>query len=273
MSVGIVAQLDNPRAAALAEEVHAALASVGIEARIDESTATSLGIEGIPVEHMNATDLVVSIGGDGTFLFAARSISETPIIGVNLGEVGFLTTIAPASAAEVIPAVYKELASGEHTVQRLPRLTARFDERTLGPALNEVIVHAPQRGRPGGIVGEVRVDGETYLRDHMDGVMVATPTGSTAYNLSEDGPLLVPAIDGLVVNVMCGRDAMPPLVVPLEAEISIGLSSAAHGYVIADGRERREVDVPVKISIGSADDPVRVAGPRVEFFEGLGKLA
>jgi len=104
MEVGIVAQRDNSRAAALAAEIRTALRDVGVACRLDESTADVLDERdvGSPVEGFSACDLVVSIGGDGTFLFAARGAGGTPILGVNLGEVGFLNAVRPENAVDAV---------------------------------------------------------------------------------------------------------------------------------------------------------------------------
>ena len=106
MRVGIVGQKDNERAAATVATVAAHLGGMGVEPAVDEVTASQVGDDwpaeappvdrvSAPVEAMSETDLVVSVGGDGTFLFAARSAGSTPIMGINLGEVGFLNAVAP----------------------------------------------------------------------------------------------------------------------------------------------------------------------------------
>ncbi len=272
MSIGLVAQWENDRAASLASSIKSALRADDVDVAVDRSTAAALDIPGEPVEHMDSCDLVVSIGGDGTFLFAARSIGSTPLVGVNLGEVGFLTTIAPEDAADLIPQIYAEVVDGTHDLQRLPRVAASFADRELGPALNEIIVHAPQRGPSGRMRATISIDGDEYVTDAVDGVMVATPTGSTAYNLSEDGPLLMPAVSGMIVNSMCGDNPMPPLVVPLDATIRVTMRDASFAYVIADGRSRHRLDVPGHVEIGTTTTPIHVAGPQVGFFQGLEKL-
>lgn len=272
MAVGLVAQRGNRSAEQVALEVREALHAAGVTVRLDEATGEALGIGGEPVAALDDCVLVASIGGDGTFLFTASAVDDTPIVGVNLGEVGFLNAVAPADASRVIRDAYGRAVAGNLAYQELPRVVARFDDDRVGPALNEIIVHAPQRGRPGRVTAVICVDGERYHRDRVDGVMVATPTGSTAYNLSEDGPLMTPAIPALAVNPMCGADPMPPLVVPLDATITIDLGGADLAYVISDGRRRQRATVPVSVTIERAATPVRIAGPPLEFFEALGKL-
>jgi NAD+ kinase len=277
MNVGIVAQRDNPRAAALANEIRTHLDGEGVPTVVDETTATRLddegvaGVRGVPVDEMATCDLVVSIGGDGTFLFAARGAGTTPIMGVNLGEVGFLNAVSPDEAVETVDTVVRRLRrDGEAHTRSMHRLQARGEEWALPPAINEVAVLGPQRGHGQGVDLEVTVDGATYTEGHADGVLVATPTGSTAYNLSEDGPLVHPDVSGLIVTEMAGETEMPPLVVGLDSEIEVTVRNRA--VVVGDGRTSEEVTPPETITLSRAEDPVSVAGPSLDFFAGLGKL-
>ena len=269
MHVGIVAQRDNVRAARLADEIRR---HVDASVSIDERTAATLGDDGIAVEALDTCDLVVSIGGDGTFLFAAREVSPTPLIGVNLGEVGFLNVVSPSDAVETIRTEIERFRAGTATYQELPQVQAFGDDWTLPPAVNEVSVFGPQRGRENGLGTEVRVDGALYTGGHADGVLVATATGSTAYNLSEGGPLVHPDVSAFVITEMCADDPMPPLAVSLDAEIGIRVEDADRAFVVADGRTRETLDPPASVTVRRGDDPVRIAGPPLEFFSALGKL-
>jgi NAD+ kinase len=217
-------------------------------------------------------DLVVSIGGDGTFLFAARGAGGVPILGVNLGEVGFLNAVSPAGAVHAVLAEVEAFRGAGMDVREAPRLAAECDGWTSEPAANEIVVQGARRARGGGAGIEVRVDGSLYSGGHADGVLVATPTGSTAYNLSERGPLVRPGIDGLVVNEMCAESGMPPLVVGTDAEVSVTLTDADEAVVITDGRGQRTVDVPNEVRVSTTEPPMRLAGPMPDFFEALGKL-
>ncbi|TYL36831.1 NAD(+) kinase [Natronococcus pandeyae] len=275
VAVGIVAQRDNERAQELAETLVETLERADDTAAVvvDEATGTAIGREHVPVAAMADRDLVVSIGGDGTLLFVAREVGSTPILGVNLGEVGFLNAVTPADAVSVVTDLVATLReTGDIEGRELARLRASGDDWTLEPALNEIVVHGPRRGRGGGVTVETRVDGEHYAESHADGVLVATPTGSSAYNLSERGPLVHPAADTLVVTQMAAANAMPPLVVDPDAEITLAVSGADTAYAISDGRTRRELEPPATVEVSVADDPVTLVGPQANFFDGLEKL-
>ncbi len=269
MHLGVVAKQETPRAAELADRVRK-----HIDARVslDERTAASLGIAGKPVEELSACDLVVSIGGDGTFLFTAREVSPTPIMGVNLGEVGFLNAVSPNECIEAVRTAVERIKSGEAELQELPQIQASGSGWTLPPAVNEVAILGPQRGRNNGVRIESLVDGDQYSAGHADGVLVSTPAGSSAYNLSEGGPLVHPDVSAFLITEMCAEGSMPSLAVPIGAELTVELSEADHAFVVADGRTRERVEPPTSVTLEPAADPVRVAGPKLEFFAALEKL-
>ncbi|USZ67643.1 NAD(+)/NADH kinase [Halorussus salilacus] len=272
MRVGIVAQMGNDRAASLAGRIREALPDE-VTVRLDAATAEALGGEGDPVEEMDASDLVVSIGGDGTFLFAARGAGPTPILGVNLGEVGFLNGVRPGEAVETVESVVERFReTGEIPSRDVPRLCAETESGVeLPPALNEIVVQGPQRGHGNGLEYEVRVDGRPFSDGHADGVLVSTPTGSTAYNLSEGGPLVHPEVDALVVTEMCAAESMPPLVVSGDSVVEIRADGAEHGFASSDSTRKR-FEMPERVTVRSADEPTRIAEPASDFFRALGKL-
>jgi NAD+ kinase len=280
MHLGIVAKRDTERAVGLADRIRR---SVDATVSVDELTGTRLGVEGRPVGALSACDLVVSIGGDGTFLFTAREVSPTPIMGVNLGEVGFLNAVSPDDCVEAVRAATERIRAGEADLQELPQIRASGEdgagterdgggEWTLPPAVNEVVVLGPRRGRNNGIDLELRVDGESYSEGHADGVLVSTPAGSSAYNLSEGGPLVHPDVSALVATEMCAEGSMPSIAVPTDSTLRVRIEGPDHAFVVADGRSRQRVTLPTTVRLALAADPVRVAGPRLDFFTALGKL-
>jgi len=273
MQVGIVAQRSNPRAASLAGDV-ARLAAAGVEVAVDEATAERLDdAVGVPVERMAECALVVSIGGDGTFLYIARGAGETPIVGVNLGEVGFLNAVAPADAVDAVEATVERLR-GDDTLEtrRMDRVRADGDGWDLPTAINEITILGPQRGHGYGLDLTATVDGDPFTDGHADGLLVATPTGSTAYNLSEGGPLVHPEVNGLIVTEMAGESGTPPLVVDRNVTVEVRIEGADHAHVVSDGRVGEKVTPPATVRVRRAGEPVTVAGPALDFFGGLEKL-
>jgi NAD+ kinase len=288
MKIGIVGQRGNHRAASLVGDLCERLQAEGVDVLVDEATRAEFDREeawtggaappeprppGVPVDRMDGADLVVSVGGDGTFLYVARGAGSSPIMGVNLGEVGFLNAVAPENAVETVLAEVDHIErTGEARTRPLGRLRATGEGVDLPPALNEVVVQGARRGHGGGLNLEVRVDGDGYSSDHADGVLLATTTGSTAYNLSEGGPLLHPSVSAIVVTEMCGAEAMPPLVVDAERTVTVEVEAGDEAVVVSDGRRRASVAPPAELTVERAPDPVYIAGPPLDFFAALGKL-
>jgi len=273
MELGIVAQKDNDRATSLAAQVADALAAEGIGVRLDAETARALGREGVPTAELAHSPLVVSVGGDGTFLYTARHVGSTPILGVNLGEVGFLNAVPPADAVDVVLEEVELLeAQSEPRSRAVPRLVAEGGDWSLPPAINEIGLFGPQRGRGHGLTVTVTVDGAPFRSARADGVLVSTPTGSTAYNLAESGPLVHPSVEALVVTLMTARTPTPPLVVSRDAEIRLQSAGAPSAVVASDGSARTTVETPCAFEVRVHPEPARIAGPPSEFFRALEKL-
>lgn len=270
-----MARKGSERAVAVADELRGAVAGAGASVWLDAETADALGepAAGLDVDALAGADLAVAVGGDGTFLFVARNAEDTPIVGVNLGEVGFLNAVPPDSAAGAVVSEVEAFERGEMNVREAPRLAARSEGWTSVPAANEVVIQSRRRGPGAGIDYEVRVDGSRYAGGHADGVLVATPTGSTAYNLSEGGPLVHPAVGGLVVNEMVAEAGMPPLVVDADATVTVAVEGVDEIVVASDGRNTTTLSAPTEVTVERTTPPMRIAGPPSDFFEALGKLS
>ncbi len=181
--------------------------------------APPLGLDG------KQLDLVLTFGGDGTLLRGARLVGAqgTPILGVNLGRVGFLTTATP----ETMEAAVEAVTRGEYRVEGRHALETRISspdgsERLGALALNDVVVHKAGVARVIGL--RVCREDEEIGRYSADGIIVATPTGSTAYSLSAGGPVVVPEVDALVITAICPHTlAVRPIVLPGDSVITIEL--------------------------------------------------
>lgn len=271
MDVGIVAQLGNERAHEVAEGIRETLGESTVV--VDRATGEEIGGESREIAAMEDRDLLVSIGGDGTFLFTARECDTVPILGVNLGEVGFLNPVGPGAALETVDDVREAFEAGESIVSmRLPRIETDGDDPDFGPAVNDILVHGPRRGIEPPATFVVRVNDEPFVETAADGVLVATPIGSSAYNLSEGGPLVTPEVPAMICTLMAAEEPMPPLVCPRDATIECTIEGVDRGVAIADGRVDLPVEPPETLRITTAANPLEIAGPPVEFFEALEKL-
>lgn len=189
-------------------------------------------------------DLVIVIGGDGNMLGMARHFAQyhVPLIGINRGNLGFLTDIAPQSAFEQL---YSCLERGEYVLEERFLLEATVERNgkkiASHNALNEVVVHPNQVART--IEFEVYIDGKFAFAQRSDGLIIATPTGSTAYSLSAGGPILTPNLNAIALVPMYPHTlSSRPLVIDGDSHISLRFAQYNHPNleVSCDG----QVDLP-----------------------------
>jgi NAD+ kinase len=199
--VGICLNPDPTAAPGAARGLAKWLAERGLRVLLDDDAAHAVGAPATPrPELMRAADLVVVLGGDGSLLAAARDAGErpVPIAGVNLGTLGFMAEIA----LDEMHAALERILAGDARVESRMRLevVALRGERALGRwlALNEAVIDSAETARL--IELDARVDGMDVTRYRADGLLVSTPTGSTAYSLSAGGPILDPRLEALVMT-------------------------------------------------------------------------
>lgn len=252
-TVGIVPRVGTDDAAALCRELCAWLSARGIEALVEAQA----GISGCPIaagpEVARAADLLVVLGGDGTLLHAARLCAgrEVPILGVNLGTLGFLTEVP---RDHVLPMLERALR-GELPATR--RLMLRVEVRRGGDllltdeALNDVVVSRHAQSRLARM--EVEIDGTTAATYEADGVIVATPTGSTAYSLAAGGPIVWPTLEAMVLTPICPHAlTQRPVVLPATASLRLRLKNLTEMYLTVDGQAGRPLQIDEEIAVRAA---------------------
>jgi NAD+ kinase len=203
-------------------------------------------------------DLVVSVGGDGTFLRAANLASTTgcPVLGVKVGRLGFLTEVEPA---EALPLIRDALAGTARLEERLALSAEPAPGSAFEPqwGLNEIMVEKQTRHRL--IRLAVHVDGEYVTTFSADGVIVATPTGSTAYSFSARGPIVSPGVECLVLTPIAPHMVFDRSFV-LEADrvVALEVTGEESGVLSADGRAAVELPVGTRVRIRAArEHPAR----------------
>lgn len=200
-------------------------------------------------------DLVLSVGGDGTFLRAARVASRSgiPVLGVKVGRMGFLTEVEPGEA----PAVLERMLDGSARIEERLAIVAEGSELDPQWALNEIIVEKGARHRL--IRLAVFVDDAYVTTFSADGVIAATPTGSTAYSFSAGGPIVSPTVPCIVVTPVAAHMVFDrSLVLAADQRVRIEVLGEEPGLLSADGRESLELPVGSKILIGRAATPARL---------------
>jgi NAD+ kinase len=209
-------------------------------------------------------NLVIAIGGDGTLLHAARHVAarDVPLIGVNRGRLGFLTDVSPEHMLEALDAIL----SGDHLAERRLMLSATLpnaSEKSSLFALNDIVF---QKGDTGRLVDfTTEVDG-VYVNTHRgDGLIVATPTGSTAYALSCGGPIIQPNVDALVMVPVCPHTLSDrPLVLPSSSTVRVTLDTAggSAAQVVCDGEPLGRMVEGDTLTISLAKRKVTLLHPR-----------
>jgi NAD+ kinase len=191
-----------------------------------------------------APELVIVLGGDGTLLTAARTFAATgtPILGVNLGYLGFLTEVRLADLYSTL----ESWCEGCHGLDERSMLRAELwregEQRSCFDALNEVVVSKADIARMGEFA--VELDGRSVARFRADGVIVSTPTGSTAYTLAANGPILTPDVDAMVVTPICPHLlTLRPIVVRGDASLTVRVEgSPSLALLTVDGQQAVELE-------------------------------
>jgi NAD+ kinase len=220
-------------------------------------------------EFLESIDLVVVIGGDGSILSACRKIasSNVPLLGINLGRLGFLTDITPDEIElRVAPVLAGEFKQTERFMLSTS-ITRNGREIGTGTALNDVVLHPGMSVRM--MEFELYVDGEFVYSQRSDGLIVATPTGSTAYALSAGGPLICPEIDAMVcVPLNPHTLSSRPIVLHGDSEIEIRVNSKheLHPSVTCDGQDDLMTEPGDKILIKKHQHIISLIHPKDNNF-------
>lgn len=201
--------------------------------------------------------LVLSVGGDGTFLRAARVASRVgcPVLGVKVGRLGFLTEVEP----DETPALLERVLAGSARIEERLAVTATPDGECFPPqwALNEMMVEKRARHR---LIRLAMLVGDVYVTTFSaDGVIVATPTGSTAYSFSAGGPIVTPTIRCLLVTPVAAHMVFDrSFVLSADEEVTLEVVGDEPGLISADGRQSLELPVGARVRIAAAADPARL---------------
>lgn len=251
MRIGIIARTELPGALKLVRSVLRFLSKE--EVLLERRVARKLGKRGVTARALQKADAIVTIGGDGTILFAQRQAPETPILGINLGGRGFLADVKPNEAQRAL----RMLVTGKLPIVEREKLVGEAAGKKLPDALNDVVVYSAKVGKT--LTLRISVDGKLTSDVKGDGVIVATPTGSTAYALAAGGPVIDPRLKVFVVVPICPSYLNPnPLVVPIDSRIEIEPTRPERGaFVIVDGQIAAKLKPGEKAKFHRSDKPAR----------------
>lgn len=276
-TVGVVARSANRDAVRTALELADWLTRRDIEVALDATSLRARGMSDVAIfEPERAYDLVVVLGGDGTLLALARSLThDVPILGVNLGTLGFLTEVPRAN---LYPCMVKVLA-GSYALEERSLFDVALHRRSGGAvdayrAFNDAVISKNALAHI--VTLSIEVGGRLVARLRCDGLIVSTPNGSTAYNLSAGGPVLFPTLPVAVLTPICPHTlSLRPIVVPDTGPIRVVLETQGEEvFLTVDGQDGSELGYRDAIEIRRSQQPVRLVRVTGQgFFDSLrGKL-
>jgi len=273
-AVGLIIKRDDERALKLARQLCHWIRAQGLRALVEGQFEGQLEAEPHDTRTLVArADLIVVLGGDGTLLGVARLIGEreTPILGVNLGGLGFLTEI---TVDEALPTLGR-IVAGDYDVDRRITIEAVIEPHQGGArhpirsfcALNDVVLNRHALGKM--LDMQVTARGETFCTYRADGLIISTPTGSTAYALSAGGPILYPTLAVTLLAPICPHTLTNrPVVLPDDFELEIQLGAMDHdARVTVDGQETAEVGPSDRIRIRRGGHAVALVRSVHPYFE------
>ncbi|ADL58855.1 NAD(+) kinase [Methanothermobacter marburgensis] len=241
MRIGIIARFDVPEAVELAGKVASFLLNRGVELSVDLKVAEKLPelLEyGKDIRDMDV-DMILTIGGDGTILRTQSLIEgkEIPILGINMGTVGFLTEVDPENVFSAL----EDVLIGNYAVERRTLLSV-YHNGELPSALNEVVMMTRKPAKMLHI--EISVDDEVVEELRADGIIIATPSGSTAYSMSAGGPIVDPRVEAFLIVPICPfKLSARPLVVSNKSVIRVKLlRKGKKAIAVIDGQYEEEIN-------------------------------
>jgi len=271
MRFGFIVRDGNPEAPGLAVSLAELLRTRGADAIFveDYGRGTPAGHRGMPGADIGAAvDVMVALGGDGTFLYGARLVADfdVPLLGLNLGSLGFLTPFALDEARTAILEVVEGRLTIEERMRLLVTLHRRGRPSESQPALNEAVINQREVARLIELLATT--NGDTITSYKADGLILCTPTGSTAYNLSAAGPILGPDLEAIVLTPICPHTlSNRPLVVRADKGVTVTNTSRYQGVVTVDGHWSREMAPGDVVEVRKAQRNLRLFRPRHSFFK------
>jgi NAD+ kinase len=269
--MGVVGHTGYPGLSGALQTLHRLAPALNFTLKLEPELATASGDERL--ERPDEIDALLTLGGDGTLLRGARMLEghEVPILGVNMGRLGFLT----CCPAEQLETSLMRFARGDYTVEnrmllRACVIAADRRERNSWLALNDVVVHKGGFARV--VALRVAVDDELIASYAADGVVISTPTGSTAYSLSAGGPVVVPTLDTLLVTPVSAHTlAIRPVVLAATSRVTVQSEGAPEELMITiDGQVGTTFLAGETLSVSRAPKSVKVVRfPGSSFFATL----
>ena len=249
-SAGIILRPSSPELKEIYLKIKELFQKADIEIFLEDNSANMISLKGIPLDELcSKVDFLISVGGDGTLLSVVRKSfkKDKPVLGINLGTLGFLTDIS----MEQLPSFIKDLKNNVYKIDNRMMVEGSVNLNKF-VAFNDIVIS--RKSISSMIKISAKIDGKHFNSYYGDGVIVSTPTGSTAYNLSVGGPIVYPLTDAFIVTPVAPHSlTQRPLVMPADFEIEFKIIDNQGAVVIVDGQDIYEVEQnqSIKIKIAS----------------------
>ncbi len=272
-NIGLIGRLGSEAAYYSLQRLILFLQKRGLNVILDQDTAASAPVTKLPQlersELAQQCDLVIVVGGDGSLLSAARAMcmTDVPLLGINRGRLGFLTDISPEEIERKVGAVLDGKYLKEHRFLLDSAVFRNNQQISSGLALNDVVLHPGEYIRM--IDFELYIDGEFVYRQRSDGLIISTPTGSTAYALSVGGPIMHPQLDAIVVVPLNPHTlSSRPIVVHGDSEIRVvvGNQRDISPHVTCDGQMHQVTTADDEIVVRKKPERVCLIHPQDHDF-------
>lgn len=259
MRIGLTANPKIPGTSDLCRHIVKSVGK-GHEVVLEKEIADHLGARGISFEGMKF-DIILAVGGDGTILRAFQ-LADGDLLGINSGSLGFLAEIYGDEVDTYLP----KILSREYKVEKRMRIRVEVDGRRLHDCLNEAVVHTAHISKIRTF--EVRVDDQVTERVRADGIIVATPTGSTSYSMSVGGPIVDPRMEALIVSAIAPfKPAARPYVFPPRSRVGVQILRPKECLLVLDGQHEAPLHGGESLSFTASERPARLIRFRDDFYQ------
>jgi NAD+ kinase len=260
MKFGIVSNPNIEKATGIAKDVIEFLFDKA-EVTIEESLARNLEVPGQPLSTMQP-DILITIGGDGTVLWTLQR-NPTKVFCINAGVLGFLTEVSPDLAIESLGRILK----GDYIIDKRARLKTEVNGKRLYDSINEAVIHTSHVAKMRHF--KIKVDDDLLADIRADGIIIATPTGSTCYAMSVGSPLIDPRVNAFVIAPIAPfKLSARPYVVPIESKITIKILEPDRPCILVlDGQYETQVSSDVEIRFTASEKPAELVRFSTDFYK------
>jgi len=245
-TAGIILKPDSPEIKDTYFQIKSYFENESIEVLLESNSATMIGCTGVEFDELcQKSDFLVSVGGDGTLISVTRRSYEyeMPVLGIHLGTLGFLTDIM----LKELPSFLEKLKNNEYRIDTRMMIRGKTKQEDF-VAFNDIVI--TRKSVSNMLKVDAKIDGKAFNSYYGDGIIISTPTGSTAYNLSVGGPLVYPLTSAFIVTPIAPHSlTQRPLVLPANFLIEFTITDSLGAVIIVDGQDSYEIEQGESIKI------------------------